>query len=72
MSDKSPVFPGTPEYQHMIRTSPVCAAMVASGVPLTPENHIGTNWPDGFGDDGWTVEHEEQLPSVFQSDYEAE
>lgn len=38
---QSPVVPGTPEYQHMMMTSLVCAAMVASGVPLTRENCIG-------------------------------
>jgi hypothetical protein len=37
---------------------------------LTRENYIDANWPDGFGDEGWGWELEEQLPRPFQADYE--
>ena len=77
MSDKPetpsgpvPLVPEMPEYQRLIGSDPLLRDMAKSGVPLNRENYIAANWPDGFGDEGWGWEHEEQLPRPFQADYE--
>jgi hypothetical protein len=37
--------------------------LAQAGLPYTRENWIRTNWPDhNFGPEGWTAEHEDELP----------
>jgi hypothetical protein len=65
----APLDPASPEYQRLIGSSPVLQAMVRYGVPLSRENYIAANWPDG-APEPWGAEHEEQLQAPFRRDYE--
>ena len=39
----------------------------AAGLEYTRANYIAWNWGDGFGPEGWTAEHEAELPPSLQN-----
>ena len=71
LSASMPLLPGTPEYQHLIDSSPVAQCLGRNGVPLNRENYIAANWPGGVPDP-WTGDHEAELLAPSLRAYEAD
>jgi hypothetical protein len=50
-----------------MNSDPMVRFMMNSGIPLTRENYLALNWPDGVPD--WTAEHECMMPDQFRIEH---
>ena len=45
---------------------PIVRMLEENSIPVTRNNYIKLNWPDGVDEDDWTAEHEMSLPEELR------